>query len=61
MTEKNKLDKQVWFDVNKPFVLQTQALGPLSAKFDTKSPGFRYITIKNNQVENMDIFSLHLI
>ena len=57
----NKLDKQVWFDVNKPFVLQTQALGPLSAKFDTKSPGFRYITIKNNEVERMDIFSLHLI
>jgi len=57
---KNKLDKQIWFDVNKPFLLQTQALGPLSAKFDTKSPGFRYIIIKNNQVERMDIFSLHL-
>ncbi|TFG17738.1 MAG: hypothetical protein EU533_08125, partial [Promethearchaeota archaeon] len=57
----NKLDKQVWFDVNKPFVLQTQALGPLSAKFETKSPGFRYITIKNNQIEKIDIFSLHLI
>ena len=57
----NKLDKQVWFDVNKPFVIQTQALGPLSAKFDTKSPGFRYISIKNKEVERMDIFSLHLI
>ena len=57
----NEQDRRIWFDVNKPFVLQTQALGPLSAKFDTKSPGFRYVTIKNDQVVGLDIFSLHLI
>jgi predicted phosphodiesterase len=57
----NEQDRRIWFDVNKPFILQTQALGPLSAKFDTKSPGFRYITIKNNEIESMDIYSLHLI
>ncbi len=57
----NEQDRRIWFDVNKPFVLQTQALGPLSAKFDTKSPGFRYVTIKNNQLVGLDIFSLHLI
>ena len=57
----NEQDRRAWFDVNKPFVLQTQALGPLSAKFDTKSPGFRYITIKNNLIEGLDIYSLQLI
>ena len=57
----NEQDRRIWFDVNKPFILQTQALGPLSAKFDTKSPGFRYITIKNNLIEGLDIYSLHLI
>jgi len=57
----NEQDRRIWFDVNKPFIFLTQALGPLSAKFDTKSPGFRYITIKNNLIEGLDIFSLHLI
>jgi hypothetical protein len=54
------LDLQVWFDVNKPFVFQTQALGPLSAKFKFKPPGFRYYTIKDNQMTGAKVYSLHL-
>ncbi len=57
---KDPLDLQVWFDVNKPFVFQTQAVGPLSAKFKFKPPGFRYYSIKDNQMISAKVFSLHL-
>jgi hypothetical protein len=54
------LELKAWFDANKPFVFQTQALGPLSAKFKFKPPGFRYYTIKDNQMVSAKVFSLHL-
>jgi hypothetical protein len=57
---KNPFDLKTWFDVNKPFVFQTQAVGPLSAKFKFKPPGFRYYTIKNDQIVSAKVFSLHL-
>ena len=57
---KDPLDLQVWFDVNKPFIFQTQAIGPLSAKLKFKPPGFRYYTIKDNQMISAKVFSLHL-
>lgn len=57
---KDPKDLQIWFDVNKPFVLQTQAVGPLSASFKFKPPGFRLYTIKENQIVSAKVFSLHL-
>jgi len=57
---KNPLDLKAWFDANKPFVFQTQAVGPLSAKLKFKPPGFRYYTIKNDQLFSDKVFSLHL-
>jgi len=57
---KDPLDLQVWFDVNKPFIFQTQAIGHLSAKLKFKPPGFRYYTIKDNQMISAKVFSLHL-
>ncbi|GAH14773.1 unnamed protein product, partial [marine sediment metagenome] len=57
---KDPLDLQAWFDVNKPFVFQTQAVGPLSAKSKFKPPGFRYYSIKDNQMISAKVFSLHL-
>ncbi len=59
-TFKNQMDLKIWFDVNKPFVFQTQAIGPLSLKYKFKSPGFRYIIVKNNQITRINIYSLHL-
>jgi len=57
---KNPFDLKAWFDANKPFVFQTQAVGPLSAKLKFKPPGFRYYTIKNDQIISDKVFSLHL-
>ncbi|GAH17684.1 unnamed protein product, partial [marine sediment metagenome] len=54
------LDLKSWFDVNKPFIFQTQAIGPLSYKTKFKPPGFRYFTIKDNQITDVDVYSLHL-
>jgi DNA repair exonuclease SbcCD nuclease subunit len=51
---------KIWFDVNKPFVFQTQATGPISAKSKFKPPGFRFFKVKNNQIVNADIYSIHL-
>ena len=59
-TFKNPTDLKLWFDVNKPFVFQTQAIGPLSLKYKFYPPGFRYFTIRNNQIVRATIFSLHL-
>jgi len=53
-------DLKIWFDVNKPFILQTQAVGPISALYKYKPPGFRYYSIKNDQITNAKVFSLHL-
>jgi len=58
---KKPLDLKIWFDVNKPFVFQTQALGPISATFKFTPPGFRYYVINNNQIVDVKVFSLHLI
>ncbi|MHA1670646.1 MAG: metallophosphoesterase family protein [Promethearchaeota archaeon] len=59
-TIKDPKNLQIWFDVNKPFIFQTQALGPLSASYKFKPPGFRYISISDNQISKVDVYSLHL-
>ncbi len=59
-TFKNPTDLQIWCDVNKPFVFQTQGIGPLSLKYKFYPPGFRYFKIENNQIIRATIFSLHL-
>jgi hypothetical protein len=51
---------KIWFDVNKPFVFQTQATGPISAKSKFKPPGFRFFKVKDNQIVAADIYSIHL-
>ncbi len=53
-------DLKIWFDVNKPFIFQTQATGPISAKSKFKPPGFRFFKVKKNQITNADIFSIFL-
>ena len=58
---KDQKELKIWFDVYKPFVFQTQAVGPISLKYKFKAPGFRYYTIKNNQITAADVFSLHII
>jgi hypothetical protein len=57
----NEEDLRIWFDVNKPFVFQTQATGPISAKSKFKPPGFRFFMVKDNQIVGADIYSIHLI
>ena len=57
---KNPNEMKIWFDVNKPFIFQTQAVGPISLKYKFKPPGFRYYTIKNNQISATEVYSLHL-
>jgi predicted MPP superfamily phosphohydrolase len=57
---KDPMDFKVWFDVNKPFIFQTQAIGPISLKYKFKPPGFRYFSIENNQIKEVKVFSLHL-
>ena len=57
---KDPKNLQIWFDVNKPFIFQTQALGPLSASYKFQPPGFRYVSILDNQICKVDIYSLHL-
>ncbi|MBD3194854.1 MAG: hypothetical protein GF317_07360 [Candidatus Lokiarchaeota archaeon] len=56
----NILDLKSWFDAKKPFIFQTQGLGPLSSKFKVKSPGFRLVTIKKNQVVNIAVYSMQI-
>ncbi|MFX1396350.1 MAG: metallophosphoesterase family protein [Promethearchaeota archaeon] len=55
----NSQELQAWFDVNKPFIFQTQAIGPLSLYYKIKPPGFRYFSIKKNQITKASVFSLH--
>ncbi len=57
---KDPKDLEIWFDVNKPFIFQTQAIGPISPLLKYKPPGFRYFTVKDSQVINIELFSLHL-
>ena len=57
---KDPMDLKAWFDVNKPFIFQTQAVGPLSLKYKFKPPGFRYFTFENDQIKEVKVFSLHL-
>ncbi|MHA1488250.1 MAG: metallophosphoesterase family protein [Promethearchaeota archaeon] len=56
----NPKDFQIWFDVNKPFIFQTQPVGPIGLKYKFKPPGFRYFIIKNDQIKDVKIYSLHL-
>ncbi|MBN1800690.1 MAG: metallophosphoesterase [Candidatus Lokiarchaeota archaeon] len=56
---KNMQELSAWFDVNKPFVFQTQAMGPLSLHYKIKPPGFRYISIIDDQITKATVFSLH--
>lgn len=53
-------DLKIWFDVNKPFIFQTQATGPISAKSKFKPPGFRFFKVKKDQIIAADIYSIHL-
>ena len=57
---RNLIDLISWFDVNKPFIFQTQATGPVSLTYKFKPPGFRYFVITNNQLTETKIYSLHL-
>ena len=55
------MELSIWFDVNKPFIFQTQALGPINSRFRRyKPPGFRYFEVKNNKIVEISIYSLHL-
>ncbi|MFO7797825.1 MAG: metallophosphoesterase family protein [Promethearchaeati archaeon] len=54
------INRESWFDAKKPFIFQTQGLGPLSSKFKVKPPGFRLISIKNNHISNVKVYSMHL-
>jgi len=55
------MDLSIWFDVNKPFIFQTQALGPINLKLTNyKPPGFRYFEVKNNEIVEISIYSLYL-
>ncbi|MFX1320008.1 MAG: metallophosphoesterase family protein [Promethearchaeota archaeon] len=55
------MDLSIWFDVNKPFIFQTQALGPVNSHFRSyKPPGFRCFEVKNNEIVEISIYSLHL-
>jgi len=56
----NKIYLESWFDAKKPFIFQTQGLGPLSSKFKVKSPGFRLISVKNNHISDIDVYSMHI-
>lgn len=57
---KDPKEFKVWFDVNKPFIFQTQAIGPISLGVKFVPPGFRYFKIQENQITEANIFSLHL-
>jgi 3',5'-cyclic AMP phosphodiesterase CpdA len=57
---KNESQLKTWFEANKPFIFHTQGLGPLSSKFKVKSPGFRIITVENNLISNVQVYSLQL-
>ena len=54
------LERKVWFDVNKPFIFQTQAIGPISMNYKFKPPGFRFLKVRNYQLVKNQVFSLHL-
>lgn len=50
-----------FFEEKSPFMLQTQALGPISRNYlKFKPPGFRFLRIKSNQVIKIHIFSFHI-
>ncbi|MHA1805805.1 MAG: metallophosphoesterase family protein [Promethearchaeota archaeon] len=51
-----------YFKNNRPFLFQTQALGPISNKFlKFKPPGFRLFKVKENILYEIDVYSFHLI
>ncbi len=55
------MEFSIWFDVNKPFIFQSQALGPINTRFRRyKPPGFRCFEVKNNEIVEISIYSLHL-
>ncbi len=49
-----------WFDVNKPFIFQTQGIGPIAMGYKFFPPGFRYFIIEDNQIKHVKLYSLHL-
>ncbi|TXT66674.1 MAG: hypothetical protein BAJALOKI1v1_270006 [Promethearchaeota archaeon] len=57
----NPNELKQWFEQNKPFIFHTQGLGPLSSKFKVKSPGFRLISVIDNQISNIDVYSLQIL
>ncbi|MHA1291254.1 MAG: metallophosphoesterase [Promethearchaeota archaeon] len=57
---RDPMNLKIWFDVHKPFIFQTQAIGPISLNYKYKPPGFRYITVEQNQVRYVKVYSLHL-
>jgi 3',5'-cyclic AMP phosphodiesterase CpdA len=56
----DKENLKAWFDAKKPFIFQTQGLGPLSSKFKVKSPGFRLVIVENNIVSDIDVYSMQI-
>jgi len=59
-TFKDPMDLEIWYDVHKPFIFQTQAMGPISYTEKFKPPGFRYIHVENNQISRVNVYSIHL-
>ncbi len=57
----NVFNLQSWYDVNKPFVFQVQALGPVSDKLSVIPPGFLLNSVQEDKLVNIKNYSLHLI
>ena len=56
---KDPKDLKIWFDVKKPFIFQTMAMGPISDTEKFKPPGFRYISVVDDQITRVNVYSLH--
>ncbi len=58
----NNNDLETFFNENRPFIFQTQSLGPIAKNpFKFKPPGFRFISIIENQIKKIELYSLYLI
>jgi len=52
--------RTLWLKENQPLILQTQGLGPFAHRSKFVPPGFRYLSVKNNQIAEIRTYSLHL-
>ncbi|MGV9172661.1 MAG: metallophosphoesterase family protein [Promethearchaeia archaeon] len=57
---KDNLERKIWFDVKKPFIFQTQAVGPISLNYKFKPPGFRLLSFEDYQLIDNKVYSLRL-